>query len=415
MLKTILRIFFLLIFFSLLDAADVRVGADVLFDEVKYHAQLTGKRIGLITNQTAINHQFQTTFELLRPYQLVALFTPEHGFYGDVYAEEKIADTHFDGVVVHSLYGKTRRPTSEMLKNIDLLIYDIQDIGSRSYTYISTLFYCMEEAAIRNIPIMVLDRPNPLGGNLVDGPGLEEKWRSFVGYIDVPYCHGMTVGELAQFFNEEYGVYADLTVVPMKGWRRAMTFKETKLPWIPTSPHIPEADTAFFYPMTGVLGELSMMNIGVGYTLPFKIVGAPWINAEKLAASLNAQKLPGVVFSPMHFRPFFGKFKQEKCQGVQIIITDFSSALPVTVQYTILGMLKYHYEKEVMLGFQTLIASKTRKEMFNKLNGTEKILEIITEQKFFVWKLRDYFRKEREEFLLRRKKYLIPSYTISGN
>lgn len=411
MQKLISRIFFsFFLFLPLLVFCEVKVGAEVLLEEEKYRLLIQGKRIGLITNHTAINHSYQTTFETLNDYRITALFTPEHGFWGDVHADDKISDSAFDDVVIYSLYGKTRRPTADMLKNIDLLIYDIQDIGSRSYTYISTLFYCMEEAAAKKIPIMVLDRPNPVGGVIVDGPPLLEKWRSFVGYINIPYCHGMTVGELSKFFNEEYKIHAKLTVVPMKGWKRRMSFKETKLPWVPTSPQIPEADTPFFYPTTGFLGEFSLISIGVGYTLPFKVVGAPWIDGLKLAEAMNKQKLPGVTFYPFRFRPFFGKYKSEKCEGIKICITDTNQFLPVTTQYTILGVLKNLYETEVMSAINSLSSSQGRKDMFNRLNGTEEILKIITEKRFFIWKLRDDFRKEREQFIERRKPYLIQSY-----
>lgn len=412
MIKTIVSILFVLFFSTFPLQGEVKVGIDVLLEDDRYRFLLEGKRIGLITNQTAIDSNFKTTFSKLRQYKLQAVFTPEHGFYGDMHADQKVADMSLEGVKIYSLYGKTRRPTADMLKNIDILVYDIQDIGSRSYTYISTLFYCMEEAALKNIPIMVLDRPNPMGGRVIDGPPLEEKWRSFVGYINVPYCHGMTVGELAQFFNEEYHVRAQLTVVPMHGWKRSMSFAKTGLPWVPTSPQIPEMDTALYYPMTGILGEFSLVNTGVGYTLPFKIVGAPWIEGGHFAKKLNEQNLPGVIFYPIHFKPFFGKFTQETCQGVKIYITDYATYLPVTTSYTILGVLKNLYSKEVFSAFSKLAASKGAMEMFLKINGTEKMFQMITEEQFFIWKVRDYFQKERESFLERRKKYLLPNYGI---
>jgi len=283
----------------LLDAAPVQVGLERIFSP-EYASLLKNKRIGLITNHTAVDSQLQSSIELFKAnskgaYTLAALFGPEHGIYGYGYAEEKIANgKDKDGIPIYSLHGKTRRPTEQMLQDIDLLVFDIQDIGSRSYTYISTMFYSMEEAAKLKIPMVVLDRPNPINGVVVDGPLLDENCRSFVSYISVPYCHGMTVGELAQFFNKEYKVGCNLTVVPMKGWQRSMSFHDTGLPWIPTSPHSPEADSALYYPATGILGELQMVNIGVGYTLPFKCVGAPWIDGEAFAEQLNAQNFPGV-------------------------------------------------------------------------------------------------------------------------
>ena len=209
-----------------------------------------------------------------------------------------------------------------MLKDVDILIYDIQDIGSRSYTYITTLFYVMEEAAKAQIPLIVLDRPNPINGLLVEGPMLNERWRSFIGYVNVPYCHGMTVGELALFFNAEYQIGCKLEVIQMQGWKRWMHFEDTGLAWVPTSPHIPEADTPLFYASTGIIGELGIVSIGIGYSLPFKVVGAPWIRAQEFATAMNAQRLPGVHFMPYHFKPFYGLYKEKQCQGVLIRITD---------------------------------------------------------------------------------------------
>jgi len=217
----------------------------------------------------------------------------------------------------------------------------------------------------------------------------------------------MTVGELAQFFNGEYQVGCQLTVIPMENWKREMSFADTGLLWIPTSPHIPEASTALYYPVTGLLGELSLVNIGIGYTLPFKVVGAPWIDAKQFAAALNAQKFPGVYFEPFHFKPFFGKFVQEECHGVLVAITNPLCYKPVSTQYLIIGVLKGLYPAK----FAAAIAhSRGRKEMFCKVTGTDEIYRVMTEETNIVWKLRAFDEKERNEFLLKRKKYLIPDY-----
>lgn len=377
---------------------------------------LKGKRVGLISNQSAINQELKTTFEKLQEhgnqFQLTALFAPEHGFYGDAYAYETVADHKVtEGMPLYSLHGATRRPTDEMLKDVDVLVYDIQDVGSRSYSFISTLFYCMEEAAKRNIKFLVLDRPNPLGGEVVDGPLLNEKWRSFLGYINVPYCHGMTVGELARLFNEEYNINCDLKVIAMRGWKRSMTFKDTGLVWMPTSPQIPEEDTPFFYPTTGLIGHCSLVNIGIGYSLPFKLIGAPWIHSETFATRLNAQRLPGVTFKPFYFRPFFGKFKLEKCQGVKIIITDPHAYLPLTTQFTIMGVIKALYPKHFREAMQAVLDSRNKRDVFNKLCGNEEVLSQLSDEKYFVWKLRERCQKDRDYFLAFRKKYLNPSYS----
>lgn len=395
------------------NAPKVSVGIDVLFTE-EYAGLLKGKKVGLITNHTAINRQLQPTREVLKAqarshgYVVSALFAPEHGITGRAYESEAIKDEMDpDGIPIYSLHGKTRRPTSAMLRNINILLYDIQDIGARSYTYISTLFYAMEEAAIHKIPVVVLDRPNPINGVIVDGPMLEDGFRSFVGYINVPYCHGMTIGELARFFNAEYGIGCDLTVVPMKGWKRQMSFQDTGLVWIPTSPNIPEATTPFFYPATGILGELQIVSIGIGYTLPFKVVGAPWIDADLFSEKLNAQKFPGVHFLPFYFRPFYGRFAQEDCQGVQIIVTNTLTFKPVATQYLIIGMIKSLYPQKFK---QALVSAESRKQMFCLVNGTEEVYKIMTGKDSIIWKLKKLHHKQREEFLKIRRKYLNPAY-----
>lgn len=414
-----MQLFSLTLFFFLfllnLHASPVKVGIDLLFNE-DYLSLIKGKKIGLITNQTAINANKLSTVEVIKNkeniygYKLVAIFAPEHGLHGDFYGESEFSDTvDDDGVPIYSLHGKTRRPTDVMLKNIDVLIYDIQDIGSRSYTYETTLYYAMEEASKRRISVMVLDRPNPLNGVIVDGPMLEEKWRSFVGYINVPYVHGMTIGELAQFFNAEYKVNCNLTVVPMEGWQRQMSFQETGLLWIPTSPNIPESCTALYYPTTGIFGELPLVNIGIGYTLPFKLVGAPWIDAHVFAQKLNAQKFPGVYFKPYFFRPFYGRYAHENCQGVLVLVTNPLTYKPVSTQYLLIGILKSLYPAKFSESLENMPGS--RKDMFCKVCGTDDIYNMLQDPAPIVWKLRDFHKSEREAFLKLRKKYLIPAYT----
>lgn len=405
---------FLLIFVSsLILEAKVRVGVEILFSP-SYQAILHKKKIGLITNHTAIDSDGFSTIDLFKQnaqnyhYSLGALFAPEHGIDGVQYAGKAVADERdAEGIPIYSLHGATRRPTAAMLKDINLLVYDIQDVGSRCYTYLATLFYAMEEAAKARIPVVVLDRPNPLGGLLVDGPMLEEEWRSFVGYINVPYCHGFTVGEMARFFNSEYKVGCDLVVIPMQGWERRMTFQETGLTWIPTSPQIPEAQTAFYFPITGFMGELQIVNIGIGYTLPFKVVGAPWINSQKFAQQLNKHNFPGVRFQPFHYTPFFGRFAGQVCHGVLIIVTDPQSYLPVTTQYLIMGVLKTLYPSQFQKGLEESNASH---DLFHKVCGTAEVYRILKEEPFVVWKLRALHQKERERFLRKRQSFFNPAY-----
>jgi uncharacterized protein YbbC (DUF1343 family) len=390
--------------------ASVQLGIDLLASG-KYDHLLKGQRVGLITNQTAINKEMTGSIALVKQharkggFTLAALFAPEHGLYGASHANEQIIDGRDpDGIPIFSLHGKTKRPTKEMLKQVDVLLFDIQDIGSRSYTYISTLFYAMEEAAKHGVRVVVLDRPNPINGLTIDGPMMQEKWRSFVGYIDVPYCHGMTVGELARYFNGENKIGCQLDIIPMQGWKRGMTFSETGLTWIPTSPHIPEADSVWYYPTTGILGEISMVSIGIGYPLPFKIVGAPWIDADSFAQKLNAQKFPGVHFHPFHFQPFYGPYSKQECHGALIVITDHAQYLPVSTQYLLIGMLKSMYPQ---LFKEALHKTSHRKEMFSKVNGTDEIWRLMEEEPFIVWKLKEVDTVKRELFKKKRIKYLL--------
>ncbi|MCP5470340.1 MAG: DUF1343 domain-containing protein [Chlamydiales bacterium] len=389
----------------------VRVGADVLVEENTYIDMIKNRRIGLISNQSAINHDYLTTLEILQKhhYNVEAVFAPEHGYFGNAHAGEKMHHQMIGEIPLLSMHGDTRRPTPEMLKDIDVLVYDIQDIGARSYTYVTTLFYCMEEAAKHHIPVIVLDRPNPMGGHVVDGPTLKDENRSYMSYVAVPYCHGMTVGELARFFNTEYKVGCDLTIVPMKGWKRGQTFEQTGLHWVPLSPQIPEADTPFFYATTGLIGHCSFLSIGIGYTLPFKIVGAPWVDAKHFAHVLNSQQLPGVNFQPFYFRPFFGKFKLKDCEGVRIVITDTDTYLPFTTQYTMIGIMKNLYSEHFKETMREIERTNEKKKVFHQLNGSEEVMQIFNEERFIIWKLRTIIQRDRERFLPIRQKYLLYS------
>ncbi len=403
----------LILFLYVTNLSAIEVGLDVVFHP-PYAELLKGKKVGLITNQTAINRSLETSIQLFlreqdrKNFELVALFAPEHGLYGDSHAGASVASSKTEeGIPIHSLHGATRRPTKEMLKGISLLVFDIQDVGARTYTYASTLYYAMEEAKKCNIPVVVLDRPNPINGLIVDGPMLESENRSFIGYINVPYCHGMTIGELAAFFNEEYKIGCKLHVVPMKGWKRWMNFEDTGLHWIPTSPNIPEPSSPCFYPMTGLLGDMRFVSIGVGYTLPFKVVGAPWINPNKFAASLNARKLPGVSFYPFRFQPISGSFTGKTCKGVLIKVTNRQRFLPVTTGYALLATLKEQYPKELAKAVKEL---RAKPELFYKACGTQDVLEILEKEKQPFSKLTAIHAKERQKFLEVRKKYLNPDY-----
>lgn len=356
--------------------SQVRTGIEVL--AASNFSLLEGKRVGLVTNPTGINSNFISTVDILAKapnVKLVALFGPEHGVRGDVTAGGKV-DTFTDpatGLPVYSLYGKTRKPTPEMLKGIDVMVYDIQDIGSRSYTFINTLAYVMEAAAENDIAVMVLDRPNPLNGARVEGNILDLKFRSFVGQYPIPYVYGMTCGEFAQMLNNEGwlegGKKCSLTVVKMENWKRWMHWENTKLPWVPTSPHIPNAETALYYSAIGMLGELETVNIGVGYTMPFQLVGQEWIDGHKLAAALNAKGLAGVYFRPLSFKPYYAKQMAKQLSGVQIHIVDRSKVNLTNIQMHVIETLIALYPDKNPF----ILADSSRNAMFDKVAGTDEV------------------------------------------
>lgn len=393
----------------------IRLGVDCFFED-GHDLKLKGKNVGLITNHTGVDAKLTLTSDLFMkqgaPFKLVALFSPEHGLSGSSHAFEKIKNSKLGKVPVYSLHGETRRPTSEMLKGLDVIVYDIQDIGVRPYTYATTLFYAMEEAAKNKIEVVVLDRPNPMSGLLIDGPMLEEKFRSFIGYVNVPYCHGMTIGELAHFFNEEYKLGCKLKVIPMKGWLRNMEFKDTGLKWIPPSPHIPESDTPFYCATTGMLGEIDLVNIGVGYTLPFKVVGASWIDADKFAKALNDQKLPGVHFTPFHYKPFYGSYKGVECHGVLIVIDNPRTYKPLKVQFALLGILKSLYPKKFEKSFSEI--GDQKKRLFCLASGSSDVWSILQTEKYATWKLIEVDKDKRTSFIKKREKYLRQEYSLKN-
>ncbi|HTU32429.1 MAG TPA: exo-beta-N-acetylmuramidase NamZ domain-containing protein [Candidatus Acidoferrum sp.] len=300
----------------------VRTGIDVL--EAGHFTGLTGKRIGLITNQSGRDLSGRRTIDVLDHapgVQLKAILTPEHGLFGT--AEGDVASGRDPGtdLPVYSLYGKTRRPTAEMLQGLDALVYDIQDVGVRFYTFDTTLGYCIEAAAQNHMPIYVLDRPDPLTGSAVEGPMLDRDQLSFVGYFPLPVRNGMTVGELAQMFNQENNIHADLHVIRMEGWQRDDWFDETELPWVDPSPNLRNLTETVLYPGLGMI-EGANISVGRGTDTPFELLGAPWIDGQKLAMYLNGRRVQGVRFIPLDFTPTDAKFKGELCHGVSIQLLD---------------------------------------------------------------------------------------------
>jgi uncharacterized protein YbbC (DUF1343 family)/CubicO group peptidase (beta-lactamase class C family) len=293
--------------------------------------ELAGLRVGLVTNHTGRDREGRQTIDVLRSapgVQLVALFSPEHGIRG--LADEKISDSKDEqtGLPIFSLYGETRRPQAEQLKNLDAIVYDIQDIGTRFYTYISTLGYVMEEAAKVHLPVFVLDRPNPIGGVDVEGPVADAEKLSFIAYHPIPVRHGMTIGELARLYNEQKKLGCDLRVIKMDGWRRSSWFDETNLTWINPSPNMRSLTEATLYPGVGLL-ETTNLSVGRGTDTPFELVGAPWIDGQELAAYLNGRGISGVRFVPARFTPQASVFKGVECRGVNIVIISRAQFRPV--------------------------------------------------------------------------------------
>ena len=408
-LKKYIILCFIATFAVSLNAQKIMTGIEVLkADNFKI---LEGKRVGLITNPTGVDNSLKSTIDILFEapnVNLVALYGPEHGVRGDVHAGDKV-DNSTDpstGLPVYSLYGKTRKPTPEMLKDIDVLVYDIQDIGCRSFTYISTMGVAMEAAAENGIEFVVLDRPNPIGGEKVEGNLVEDGYTSFVSQFKIPYIYGLTCGELAQMLIGENMLAKNckLTVVPMKHWKRDMDYTQTGLQWIPSSPHIPHPHSAYFYPLSGIVGELPYLSIGVGYTIPFQMFAAQWIDAEKLAARMNALNLPGLKFRPMHLKPFYAFGKGEHLQGVQVHIMDYKTARLSEVQFYILQELAAMYPDKPAFSEE----NKARFDMFDKVCGSDQIRKLFSKNYRFD-DIKDYWYKDVEAFKeLSRKYYLYP-------
>lgn len=373
--------------------------------------QLDGMRVGLITNPTGVDNSLNSTIDILAEapnVRLTALFAPEHGVRGDHVAGATVTNSTDPktGVPVYSLHGKILKPTPEMLQNVDVLVYDIQDIGTRSYTYISTMGLAMEAAAQNNKKFMVLDRPNPLGGNKMEGNIAEQGYFSFVSRYPIPYIYGLTPGELARYLNGEgllkSGMKVDLTVIPMTGWHRSMTFADTGMPWVLPSPHIPDPSTALLYPATGIMGELDYVSIGVGYTLPFKLAGATWIDAQKLSDRLTSLKIPGVEFRPIHYKPFYAIFKGENLHGVEVYVRDASAAPLTLIQFYIMQELAALYPSQKAFSK----ATPARLAMFDKVCGSSKVRELFGKN-YKVRDMEDFWNKDIEAFKARAEIYML--------
>ncbi len=408
-MKKINLIALLVFLFSIPTFSQIKVKTGIEVLKESNFKILQGKRVGLITNPTGVDDNLKSTIDILHQapgVKLVALYGPEHGVRGDVHAGDKITDFKDPntGVPVYSLYGATRKPTKEMLQGIDVLVYDIQDIGCRSYTYISTMYLAMQAAAENNIEFVVLDRPNPLGGQKVEGNITEDKFVSFVSQLKIPYVYGLTCGELAQMINGERFISqpCKLTVVKMKKWRRKMMFEQTGLPWVPTSPHIPFAHSAYFYPISGILGELGYMSIGVGYTLPFEMFAAEWIKAEEFAAALNAKRLPGIIFRPIHLKPYYSVGQGKNLQGVQVYLRDFSKARLSDIQFHVMEVAAQLYPNQKVFDN----ADKGRYNMFDKVSGSDFIRTEFSKNHSFA-DIQSFWTKDETSFKKLSKKYYL--------
>ena len=336
----------------------------------------------------------------------MALFGPEHGVRGDAHAGDHVGNQTdpVTGLPVYSLYGKTRKPTPEMLRGIDVLVYDIQDIGCRSFTYISTMGEAMAAAAENGIEFVVLDRPNPLGGRKVEGPLVQDGFFSFVSQYRIPYVYGLTCGELAMLLNGEgmIGKPCNLHVVAMEGWKRDMVYEDTGLQWIPSSPHIPQAETAFFYPASGIVGDFGYLSIGVGYTIPFQMFAAEWIDAEQFADSLNALKLPGVIFRPIHVKPFYSVGQGKQLHGVQVHLTKYPDAPLTDIQFYVMQEIARLYPDRAVLAN----ADTARFRMMDQVTGSDYVRKTFAARNRFE-DIRAYWYKDVAPFRTLSRKYYL--------
>ena len=389
-------------------AGSLKLGNEVLAEDG--FKQLHGKRIGLLTNPSGVNRDLETTIDVLRSapgVKLLALFGPEHGIYGSEFAGTNIENSvdQRTGLQVYSLYGTNHSPSPEVLKGLDAVVYDLQDTGCRSYTYVSTMGVSMQACGKAGVEFIVLDRPNPLGGERIEGPTLHDGFRSMVGRWKVPYVYGMTCGELARMINGENWITnaCKLTVVPMKGWKRSMVWRDTGLPWVPTSPHVPHGESPLYQVATGMLGEIGGVSTGIGYTLPFQCIAGPGLDPHKVSRVLNSYKLPGIRFNPIVYKPYYFSFKDKEVGGAELFITDPVHAPLTAINVYALEALKKHCGHDL---FADAIRTNRTFSMFDKVNGTDatrKALQAGTSASAVVasWKPdEDAFRERRKKYLL---------------
>lgn len=395
-------------------SAQVKPGIEVLRDRDFYG--LRGKRVGLVTNPSGVDRNLKSTIDILFEapgVELTALFGPEHGVRGDAYAGDKVVDARDSktGLPVFSIYGQYREPSQSMLDGIDIMVYDIQDVGTRSYTYISSLALVMRACAKKGIGLMVLDRPNPLGGRKVEGSYVEPGFFSFVSQFRIPYVYGLTVGEFAFMINEEGmncgqkgtepPLKCKLTVVPMEGWSRDMLYSDTGLPWVLPSPNIPYPQSAINYPSAGICGELGgYLNIGIGYNLPFETFAAQWIDADKLVAKLESYSLPGVAFRAIHYKPFYGGMSGTLLHGVQFSYTDYEAAHITLTQFYVMQAINELYPS------RNPFSVKRDYSMFDKVCGTNYVRGQFS-KRLKVEDILSWWTKDEDDFRKLSEKYYL--------
>ncbi len=386
----------------------VKTGLEILLDSRL--SLLDGSRVGLIVNPASINSRFEHAADLFHQHpqiNLTVLFGPQHGIRGETQDNMIEWQTFRDKrttLPAYSLYGETRKPTPEMLANLDVLVFDIQDVGTRVYTFIYTMALAMEAARECGKRFIVLDRPNPIGGLQIEGNLLEPDFQSFVGMFPIPMRHGMTIGELGLMFNREFGIGCEVEVVKMEGWRRSMFYEDTRLPWVMPSPNIPTIDTAVVYPGS-VMFEGTNISEGRGTTRPFEIIGAAYIEPDELIEELRKDNLPGVVFRPLHFQPTFHKFEGELCGGIQIHAIDRNAFKPVITGAAVISAIRRLYPD----GFewkQPPYEYVYDKLPFDVINGSSRLREQI-EAGRPVAEIEESWRDGLREFGGRRETYLL--------
>ncbi|MCS7374048.1 MAG: DUF1343 domain-containing protein [archaeon GB-1867-097] len=379
----------------------VKTGLDKLIEED--FRRIRGRSIGIVANQTSTTNELKHIVEEAKRKgrcKVEVVFTPEHGFRSAIGEGEKIYGEKYDeeyNVKIYSLYGETYKPPRIIMEKLETLVFDLQDVGVRWYTYISTLYYCLEACGETETPIIILDRPNPITGEIIEGTMLESKYKSFIGIAEIPIRYGLTIGELSTFLNEKYGLNAPLQVIAMENWRRDLWFDETGLIWIPPSPNMPTINSASIYPGTGLI-EGTNISEGRGTPLPFQLVGAPWMNSRKTSEELNRIGLNGVKFRSTIFKPTTSKYKDQYCRGIQVHITNRLEARPFQIGIHILSAIKRLHPKK----FKWI--KRKERYIIDLLTGTDKLRKKLDEGED-PWIIIDELEGPLEDYAYKKQNY----------